>query len=136
MSFPDNHPVRVTDLRHARHERYDRVVIELRGPMPDYRTGYYPRSTYDGTGEPIPIRGRSGLWIGLMADDHDADGANLDTGTRLARLRYETLKALALAGWHAGQTTFFFALRHPCAVPCLPLGGPEPDGHRLPTRLS
>jgi hypothetical protein len=112
VSFPANDRVRVTDLRHARHEGFDRVVIELRGPMPDYRTGYARRFTYDGTGDPIPIRGRSGLWLGLMAAGHDAAGNNLYKGPRLARPRHETLKALALAGDWEGQVTFFFALRH------------------------
>lgn len=112
VSYPDNHPVWVTDLRHARHEGYDRVVIELRGPMPDHRTGYVRRFTYDGSGKPIPVLGRSGLWIGLTAAGHDAAGNNLYTGPRLVRPRFETLKALALAGDWEGQVTFFFALRH------------------------
>jgi hypothetical protein len=112
QDFPNTRGTKVLDLRYAAHDDFDRVVIDLRGPLPDYRTGYARRFTYDGSGKPIPILGRSGLWIGLMADDHDAAGNNLYTGPRLARPGFGTLKALARVGWHAGQTTFFFALRH------------------------
>ncbi|HXH77081.1 AMIN-like domain-containing (lipo)protein [Nocardioides sp.] len=125
VSYQDNHPVWVTDLRHARHEGYDRVVIELRGPMPDYRTGYVRRFTYDGTGDPIPIAGRSGLWIGLMAASYNLQGDRIFHGPRLVRPRYESVKALALAGYHAGQTTFFFALRHRAAYRVFHLADPS-----------
>ena len=111
-SYPGNDRVMVEDLRHATHERFDRVVIELRGPMPDHRTGYARRFTYDGSGDPIPVRGRAGLWIALTAAGHTADGDTVYAGPRLARPRYETLKALALAGDWEGQVTFFLALRH------------------------
>ena len=88
------------------------MVIDLRGPLPDYRTGYARRFHYEGSGKPIPIRGASGLWISLTADGHDAAGNNLYTGPRLARPGFDTLKALALGGDFEGQVTFAFALRH------------------------
>ena len=110
--FPNTRATEVLDLRYAAHDDFDRVVIDLRGPMPDHRTGYVRRFTYDGTGDPIPVLGRAGLWIGLTANYHDVNGNTFYTGPRLARPGFDTLKALALAGWHAGQTTFFLALRH------------------------
>jgi hypothetical protein len=111
-SAPGNNGVKVLGLRYAAHPTFDRVVIDLRGPLPDYRTGYARRFHYEGSGKPIPIRGASGLWISLTADGHDAAGNNLYTGPRLARPGFETLKALALGGDFEGQVTFAFALRH------------------------
>ena len=35
--FPNQQGTKVLDLRYAAHEHFDRVVIDLRGPMPDYR---------------------------------------------------------------------------------------------------
>ena len=111
--FPNQQGTKVLDLRYAAHDDFDRVVIDLRGdPRPDYRTGYARRFHYDGSGKLVPIRGASGLWIGLTADGHDANGNNLYTGPRIARPRFETLKALAIAGDFEGQVTFVFALRH------------------------
>lgn len=110
--FPNQQGTKVLDLRYAAHDDFDRVVIDLRGPMPDYRTRYARRFHYDGSGKLVPIRGASGLWIGLTADGHDANGNNLYTGPRIARPRFETLKALAIAGDFEGQVTFVFALRH------------------------
>lgn len=112
---PGNDGVKVLGLRYAARPGYDRVVIRLRGPFPDYRTGYARRFHYDGSGLPIPIRGSSGLWIALTADGHDAAGHNLYTGPRLARPGFDTLKALALGGDFEGQVTFAFALRHRAA---------------------
>jgi pimeloyl-ACP methyl ester carboxylesterase len=109
---PGSGGVKVVGLRFAAHRTFDRVVIDLRGPLPDYRTGYARRFSYDGSGRPVPILGRSGLWIGLTADGHDSAGNNLYTGPRVARPRFETLKALALGGDWEGQVTFVFALRH------------------------
>jgi hypothetical protein len=111
-AFPNNNGVKVLDLRFASHPTFDRVVIDLRGPLPDYRTGYARRFHYDGSGKLIPIRGASGLWVALTADGHDVNGNNLYTGPRLARPGFDTLKALALGGDFEGQVTFAFALKH------------------------
>ena len=112
FTAPANGRVKVLDLWHVPRRRTDRVVIALRGPEPDWRTGYASTFHYEGSGDPIPIRGRSGLWISLSADGHSAAGDNLYLGPRLARPRGETLKALALGGDFEGQVTFAFALRH------------------------
>jgi hypothetical protein len=122
---PGNNGVKVLGLRFASHPTFDRVVIDLRGPLPDYRTGYARRFHYDGSGKLIPIRGSSGLWIGLTADGHDTAGNNLYTGPRLARPRFDTLKALALAGDFEGQVTFAFALRHRADYRIQHLTGPS-----------
>jgi hypothetical protein len=104
--------VKIVGLRYVARPDFERVVIRLRGPFPDYRTGYARRFHYEGSGQPVPIRGSSGLWVSFTADGHTQGGDNLYNGPRLARPRFDTLKALALTGDFEGQVTFAFALRH------------------------
>lgn len=125
FTAPGNDRVKVLNLRFATHPGFDRVVIDLRGPLPDYRTGYARRFHYEGSGKPIPIQGTSGLWISLSAAGHDPAGSNLYFGPRLARPRFGTLKALALGGDFEGQVTFAFALRHRADYRIQHLTGPS-----------
>ncbi len=104
---------RVVNLRYAQHQDFDRVVIRIRGSFPGGRANYQWNFTYDGSGNPVPIRGRSGLRVALEpAYAHDGDGNNIYRGPRLARPRFETLKALAFTGDFEGAVSFAFALRH------------------------
>ena len=101
----------VVGLRFATHDDFDRVVIDLRGPKPQFRTGRSPRFSFEGSGKPVPIRGRAGVWISITGNGHDMAGNNIFTGPRLARPGFQTLKALAITGDFEGQVTFAFALR-------------------------
>jgi hypothetical protein len=122
---PANDRTKVLDLWHVPRAGWDRVVIQLRGAQPDWRTDYTRNFTYEGSGEPVPIRGRAGLRLTLFADGHSADGDNLYVGPRLARPRSDTLRALALAGDFEGQVTFVFALEHRADHRVRHLSGPD-----------
>jgi hypothetical protein len=103
---------RVVNLRYGHHQRFDRVVIRIRGAFPGGRARYQRTFTYDPSGLAVPIRGRSGLQVTLTpAYGHD-DGTNLYVGPKLARPRFPTLKALAYTGDFEGHVTFAFALNH------------------------
>lgn len=134
--FVNRQGTQVLNLRYAAHEAFDRVVIDLSGPMSDYRTGYARRFHYDGSGKQIPIRGSSGLWIGLTADGHDAAGNNLYTGPRIARPRLDTLKALAVAGDFEGQVTFRVRATPPGRIPDPASERTESTGHRFPAPVT
>jgi hypothetical protein len=104
---------RVVNLRYGHHKLFDRVVIRIRGPFPGGRASYQRTFTYDGSGNPVPIQGRSGLRVALTpAYAHDGDGNNIYRGPRLARPRFQTLKALAFTGDFEGVVSLAFALRH------------------------
>ena len=104
---------RVIDLSFAQHGRFDRVVIRVRGTLPGGLTHYQRRFSYDGSGLPVPIGGRSGLQVSLTpAYAHGAAGGNLYVGPTLARPGFQTLKALAFTGDFEGQVSFAFALTH------------------------
>lgn len=121
----DTRPVHVLGLRYAAHADFDRVVIDLSGPEPRFRTGRAAQFSYEGSGKRVPIRGRAGVWISLIGSGHDAAGHNLYTGPRIARPRFDTLKALAITGDFEGQVSFAFALRHRADYTVRHLRGPS-----------
>ena len=104
---------RVIDLRYATHPNFDRVVLEIDGRIPAGTARYRKRFHYDGSGEKVPIKGRSGIAVSLNpAYAHDDEGNNVYDGPKIARPRFETLKALAFTGDFEGYVSFGFALRH------------------------
>jgi hypothetical protein len=113
---PRAHDPRVVDLRYATHPNFDRVVIEIKGAIPGGRAHYAKRFFYDGSGEPVPIKGVSGLLLTLHpARAHSLSGENLYRGPDIARPHFDTLKALAFTGDFEGQVSFAFALTHHAA---------------------
>jgi hypothetical protein len=110
---PRAHDPKVVDLHYATHPNFDRVVIQIDGAIPGGRTHYARHFFYDGSGEPVPIQGASGLWVSLFpARAHTRTGANLYAGPRIARPHFDTLKALAFTGDFEGHVSFAFALTH------------------------
>ncbi len=117
---------RVVDLRYSHHQRFDRVVIEVRGKIPGGRTFSARRFTYDGSGEPVPIGGRSGLAVVLFpARAHNDQGDNLYTGPEIARPHFQTLKAIAFTGDFEGYVSFAFALTHRAPYRIFTLAAPH-----------
>jgi hypothetical protein len=103
---------RVINLHYGHHARFDRVVIRIRGAFPGGRARDQRDFSYDASGLAVPIRGRSGLQVTLTpAYGHDG-GTNLYIGPRIARPRFQTLKALAYTGDFEGHVGFAFALTH------------------------
>lgn len=103
----------VVDLRYATHANFDRVVIEIRGRIPGDVVRYRRHFRYGGSGDPVPIHGRSGIFLGLQpASGHDRAGHNVYDGPRLARPHFDTLRALALTEDFEGYVGFGFALSH------------------------
>jgi hypothetical protein len=116
---------RVLDLRYAAHRSFDRVVIELAGRVPGGSTSYARRFHRDGSGEPVPIRGRSGIALTLTpARAHDRTGDVYD-GPQVARPHLDTLKALAFTGDFEGVVSFGFALTHRAAYRVFFLHDPQ-----------
>jgi len=106
---PDAKAPRVVDLRYARHPRFDRVVIDIRGLIPGGRAAYRKHFFYDGSGKPVPIRG--GLQVTLFpAYAHDDEGNNVYDGPHLVRPGFPALKAIAFTGDFEGHVTFAFGL--------------------------
>ena len=62
-------------VRAGRHVNFDRLVFEFSGPRPGYTVEYVPQLFADGSGEPIPLRGRAVVQITMQpAAAHTDDG--------------------------------------------------------------
>jgi hypothetical protein len=117
---------RVVNLRYAHHQKFDRVVIRVRGSFPGGRSHYQRTFSYDASGLPVPIKGQSGLAVTLRpAYGHDGSGNNLYAGPRIARPHLQTLKALAYTGDFEGHVSFAFALTHRASYRVFTLESPR-----------
>ena len=105
---------KVVNLRYAKHATFDRVVIDVRGRRPGYRTSFPKKLTYDPSGKPIPLAGRYKMSVVLRpAYTYSPNtGKNLYTGPKLVRPGFPSLRGIALAGSFEGVTTFAFTSRH------------------------
>ncbi len=110
---PNARAPRVTGLRFAAHDRFDRVVLDIKGRIPGGAARYQKKFHYDGSGKSVPIRGRSGIALALNpAYAHDDAGHSVYDGPKIARPHLETLRALAFTGDFEGYVSFGFALTH------------------------
>lgn len=106
---PSTTAVKVLDLRHATHARFDRVVIDLRGRQPGYRIGYTDQLKYDGSGRPVWLAGKKKVSLVLNpAYAHDARGRNLYAGPRKTTVGYPTLRGIAFTGDYEAHVSFGF----------------------------
>ncbi len=102
----------VVDLRYARHEHFDRVVIDIHGRRPGYRTIFTSQLSYDGSGKRVPLKGRFKMYVVLRpAYAYTESGEALYRGPRLVRPGLPTLTGIALTGSFEGDTTFGFTSR-------------------------
>lgn len=65
----------LTGVRAGRHDCFDRLVLDIAGPVTGYHVGYVERVVMDGSGAPVPLRGDAFLSIAVYAPAHD-DGFN------------------------------------------------------------
>lgn len=123
-NYPSAGSPKITNIRFAAHPRFDRVVIDISGRVPGYRTGYTRTHHYDGSGAVVPIRG--GLWISMAsAAAHRLDGSSTYVGPRLARPGFRTLKAVAFTGDFEGYVSFAFGLVDHAPYRILRLSDPQ-----------
>lgn len=103
---------KVIDLRVGEHRHFDRVVIDLDGPVPGYTVRYVRSLTYDGSGDAVPLRGRKFVSVGLFpAKAHNARGQNVYRGPQLKQYQLSALRGGAFTGDFEGQVSFGLAVR-------------------------
>jgi len=126
--YPKPAPL-VLDMRLGRHSTYDRVVIDLSGPLTGYRVGYGDRLTYDGSGAPVPLSGKAFLGISLFpANAHafvDEHALNVYSGPRLTRPGMPTVKGVAMTGDYEAVVSFGLALDHKAGFRVFTLTSPS-----------
>ena len=108
----------VTDVRTAAHPEcgYDRLVLDITGPLPSVEVRYVPQVTADPSGKPIALPGQRHLLITLRpAQAHDSSGGSTVTRSVQA-LGYPALKGYALAGDFEGVFTLALGLSGPASI--------------------
>ena len=100
---------KVVNVRYATHPNFDRVVIDIRGLLPSYRTFYARSFVYDGSGARVPIRGGLGI-VMHPAYAHNDAGDSVYRGPKLVRTGFPQLKAIAFTGDYEGYVSLAFGL--------------------------
>lgn len=104
---------KVVDLRVGQHATYDRVVIDLSGPISGYDMRYVRSLHYDGSGDTVPLRGARYIQIKLTpAVAHDAQGHSVYQGPVLEQYAFPTLRGAAFTGDFEGNVSFGLSLSH------------------------
>ena len=108
MPFP-----KVVNLRVGEHKSFDRVVIDLRGKMTGYNVRFVKHLNYDGTGDPVPLKGKRFVLVVLNpASAHDQAGNGLYQGPRLQQYGLASLRGVAFTGDYEGYVSFGVSLTH------------------------
>jgi hypothetical protein len=104
---------KVVNLRVGEHKSFDRVVIDLRGKMPGYDVRFVKSLVYDGSGEPVPLKGKRFVSVVLYpASAHDQAGHSLYQGPDLQQYGFPSLRGVAFTGDFEGYVSFGISLTH------------------------
>ena len=119
----------MTGVRAARHEGYDRVVVEFRNSVPGYRIGYAERPVRaDGSGAEVRIDGRSVVVIrmepALDADLTQESAPSTYTGPRRISPGTPEVKELVRIGGFEGVLTWAVGLADRVPFRVTTLGDP------------
>jgi hypothetical protein len=124
----------VTNVRTGQHLCFDRMVIDLNGPVKGYTVGYVSAITQDGSGAKIPVRGGARLQLTLKAPAYDQHGNATYSPRNRNELSnvagYQTFRQVVYAGSFEGYTTVGVGVRARLPFRVLALDGPG-SGSRL-----
>ncbi|MFE6848671.1 hypothetical protein [Streptomyces sp. NPDC057686] len=130
LAAPASAVVRPTPLvvgaRWGGHCTYDRIVIDLRGRVPEVVVTRVPKLVQDGSGKPVPLAGKHFLQIRLHpAAAHNRAGDSTYRGPKLVKIYLPRLKGLAMTGDFEGYVTFGAAFDAKPSFTSFKLHGPE-----------
>ncbi|MFD4133029.1 hypothetical protein [Streptomyces goshikiensis] len=116
----------VVNARWGGHCTYDRLVVDIKGYVPQVTVTPVSRLVYDGSGKPVPLAGKYFLEVRLHpAAGHDDAGQNVYQGPKLIKIYLPKLKGLALTGDYEGYVTFGAAFDSKPSYTSSVLHGPE-----------
>lgn len=91
-------PTHVDDIRSGRHDCFDRIVVDLDGPITGYTVSYVDEVIVEGS--PLPLRGGAFIDLRVNAPNHDATGNstyNPPDGSEVVSVAgYRTLRQVSL----------------------------------------
>ncbi|GAA5043435.1 hypothetical protein HNP84_004423 [Thermocatellispora tengchongensis] len=106
-------PTTVTGARYARHDDYDRVVIDLDGQIPGYTIRWVDEVVQDGSGEPVEVPGGAYLQITLTpAQAHDDTGESTWAGGPIFQAGLPNVRSVVRNGDFEGIVSVALALDH------------------------
>jgi hypothetical protein len=104
----------VTNVRAARHDRYDRVVFDLDGKgsgKPGWRVEYVDQATDDGSGHAVRVDGDAILRVSLSGTATPTDsGVEGFTGEHIEPDDTESVDEIVYRYWFEGYTTAFLGV--------------------------
>jgi hypothetical protein len=124
----------VTNVRTGQHYCFDRMVVDLNGPVRGYTVRYVPAVVQDGSGAEIPLRGSAFLQVTVNAPSYDSNGNATYSPAAKAELSdvsgYQTFRQVASAGSFEGYTSLGLGVRARLPFQVFTLDGPG-SGSRL-----
>ena len=121
----------ITNVRAGRHACFDRLVVDVAGSVAGaYSVRYVPGVTFDGSGNPVALRGGAFLEVITRAPILPTDGLFDDSGRFVDVRGYRTFRDVAWAGSFEGQTTVGLGVRARLPFRVMVLSGPG-SGSRL-----
>lgn len=125
---------KVVDVRTGQHYCFDRLVVDLNGPVAGYTVRYVPQVVQDGSGLPVQLRGQAFLQFTLNAPAYDDKGNPTYTPADAKELAnvtgYRTFRQVAWAGSFEGYTSLGLGVRARLPFRVFALPGPD-AGSRL-----
>ncbi|WP_246268078.1 AMIN-like domain-containing (lipo)protein [Nonomuraea typhae] len=116
----------VTGVRYADHGAYDRVVVDLKGPVPGYTARWVEELTEDGSGRPIDVTGGAYLQLTLTpADAHTEKGAPTWTGGPIFQAGLGNVRSVVRTGDFEGHVGVGLVLDRRAGFAVRELGSPS-----------
>ena len=124
----------VTNVRTGQHYCFDRMVVDLNGPVKGYTVRFVPAVVQDGSGMEVPLRGSAFLQVTVNAPSYNSNGDPTYSPVPPAELSdvsgYQTFRQLAYAGSFEGYTSLGLGVRARLPFWVFALDGPG-SGSRL-----
>lgn len=118
----------VTNVRSGRHACYDRLVVDVAGPVAGYNVRYVDVVRAQGSGIEVPLRGGARLQVIVHApayNEHGNPTYSPANRSELVNVRgYDTFRQVAFAGTFEGQTSLGLGVRARLPFRVFTLEGP------------
>ncbi|WP_240719838.1 hypothetical protein [Pseudarthrobacter sp. NamB4] len=119
---------------HRKQSCFDRMVVDLSGPVKGYTVRYVPEIIQDGTGFRIPVYGNARLQVTVNAPSYDSNGNLTYNPAAKAELSnvagYQTFRQVVYAARFEGSTSIGPCVRARLPFRVFTLDGPG-SGSRL-----
>ncbi|TLM72627.1 hypothetical protein [Pseudarthrobacter sp. NamB4] len=131
---PEMSSASVANVRTGQQSCFDRMVVDLSGPVKGYTVRYVPEIIQDGTGFRIPVYGKARLQVVVNAPSYDSHGNVTYNPAAKAELSnvagYQTFRQVVYANSFEGSTSIGLGVRARLPFRVFTLDGPG-SGSRL-----